>query len=316
MPKGSAIAVGFEWWGPEFGERTNGRYKVELYPSNTLVPLPAALDMVKGGVCEIVLTSTSFFANDFPLATVTGLPTLTFHRGKTTEDAYVASWDALDKLYNKFPAIQAEFKDFKLIKPFEIDAQYLVSKKKLVRVPSDLKGMKVGGASGDMADMVKAYGAVGVFQVPPQAYLNMDKGVTDAAILAYGMTGPYKIYEIAKYNLKQDFRAGTLILLMNWDAWNAIPAEYQEIFNESFHEAAYGPCLKGMVDVYYEGERDILNSDMQIIQPTIAESLLWDQAAEIAFQTWLNTAHGLNAENPEAVLAEWKSLVQAYRRTQ
>ena len=61
MPKGASVAKGFEWFGPEFEKRSNGRYKIEIYPASTLVAINAALDSVKSGVCEIVMTSVGSF---------------------------------------------------------------------------------------------------------------------------------------------------------------------------------------------------------------------------------------------------------------
>jgi len=61
MPKGASIGAGFEWWGPEFEKRTNGRYKVEIYPAQTLVKIQAALDAVKTGAVELAFTTTATF---------------------------------------------------------------------------------------------------------------------------------------------------------------------------------------------------------------------------------------------------------------
>ena len=66
MPKDASVAKGFEWFGPEFEKRTNGRYKIEIYPSSQLVSTAAALDAVKSGVCEIVMTSVGSFPQGFP----------------------------------------------------------------------------------------------------------------------------------------------------------------------------------------------------------------------------------------------------------
>ncbi len=311
MPQGTSIARGFDWWADEFENRTDGRYKVATYPSNTLVSLPDALDAVKAGTCDIVMTFTGTFAKDFPLTMVTGLPTLTFHHGKTGEESFIASWDAWYELYNNVPSIQAEFKDFKLVGAFITDPANLVSKTKPIHVPSDLKGLVVG-ASGPMAEIVKANGGATVQLVPAQCYMNMEKGVIDAAFFTYGMIAPYKIYEVADYVLKQDFTAATLIVLMNRDAWNAMAPEDQEIFDDSFHDASYGPCLEGLLAEYYQGQQDIEASNMKIIIPTAEESAQWEEAAKCTFDKWTVDAKGLGAANPEKVLEEWKRLIKKY----
>ncbi len=41
MPSKRALSFGWEWLGPEFEKRTNGRYRIEYYPSETLFKSPA-----------------------------------------------------------------------------------------------------------------------------------------------------------------------------------------------------------------------------------------------------------------------------------
>ena len=48
-------------------EYTEGRVKIEIYYSETLGKSADALDMLNGGVCDIVSISPGGFANDFPM---------------------------------------------------------------------------------------------------------------------------------------------------------------------------------------------------------------------------------------------------------
>lgn len=313
MPPFSAIGVGFEWWADEFEKRMNGRYKVETYPLSGLVPDSGALDAIKGSVCEIIMTSTGSQQTSFPLAAVTGLPTLCFHKKGVSFDEYMASFDALLELY-EVPEIKAAFKDYKLVKPFEIDPGYLITKSKEVRRPEDLKGLKVGGASGALEDMMEAYGAAGVFQIPPQAYMNMDKGVVDAAIMTYAMIGPYKMFEICDYILTQTLTAGTLLVLMCPEDWNAMSAEDQDIFTASWEDAKI-VCAQGMYDENIDSKPVIEASGIKINHPTAGESASWVRACEkYSFPKWAKNAQdlGYSSEVTDRVLATWQELVEKY----
>jgi TRAP-type C4-dicarboxylate transport system substrate-binding protein len=314
MPPSSAIAVGYEWWADEFEKRTNGRYKVETYPLSQLVPDSGSLDAIKGGVCEIIMTSTGSKANDFPLAGVTGLPTLSFHQKGVTVEDYLASFKAVLELY-EIPEVKAEYNDYHLIAPFEIDPTYLITRDKLVRVPDDLKGLLVGGAAGSMSDLIKAKGAASVSQIPPQAYMNMDKGVTTGAFMTYAMIGPYKMFEIADYILTQTFTAGSLIVLANPAWYNSLPPADRDIFNTTWEDAKI-VCAQGMYDENVHSKAAIEASGITITHPTIAESLLWTEAAEkYAFATWKKDAQNLGASAALAdkVLTTWQALLKKYR---
>jgi TRAP-type C4-dicarboxylate transport system substrate-binding protein len=259
------------------------------------------------------MTSTGSQQTSFPLASVTGLPTLTFHKKGVAVEEFLASFDALLELY-EIPEIAANFKDYKLVKPFEINPTHLITRDKEVLWPADLNGLKVGGASGALSDMMEAYGAVGVFQIPPEAYMNMDKGVTTAAFMADAMVGPYKMFEICDYYLKQNFTAGTLLLLMCPDDWNAMSAEDQEIFMASWEDATQ-VCAQAMYDENIYSLPVIEASGIKINYPTAAQSAAWVRASEkYAFPKWAKDCQnlGYSEEVTDRVLAKWQELIEKH----
>jgi TRAP-type C4-dicarboxylate transport system substrate-binding protein len=125
MPKGASIGAGFEWFATEFPKRTQGRYIVETYPSNTLVPVNSALDSVKAGTAEMVGTSTGTFPKAFPLTLVVSIPTLGFPGGVIS--SYV---EAMPSGVESQCRIKNELKDFKLLWTYMLDPYSLASKSK------------------------------------------------------------------------------------------------------------------------------------------------------------------------------------------
>ena len=164
MPEGIGAAIAYDWWAIEFPKATEGRYKVETYPSGTLVAMPASLDSVKAGVVDIQMSSVSAFLKVFPLASVITLPTLAYPGSyEGNAEAEISFW----KLYNKFPEFANEFKDYKLVYMCAGGDPYaIVSKKKAVHLPTDLKGMRLGGSGGQLNFVTNAGGAA-VNEVPP-----------------------------------------------------------------------------------------------------------------------------------------------------
>lgn len=312
MPPGSAVAEGFEWWADEFEAQTDGRYVVETYPLSSLIDDEGSLDAVKGGVCEIIMTSTGSHQTDFPLASVTGQPMLCFHKQGVAVEEYMASFDALRELY-KIDEVKAEFDDYHLIAAIEIDPNYLISTS-LVLYPEDLEGLKVGGAAGAMEDMMTAYGAAGVFQIPPYAYENMEKGVTDAAFMTYAMIGPYKMYEVADYILTQTFTAGTLLVLTSHEWYDSLAKSDQELFDETWLEAME-KCAEGMYGESVNSKPEIEASGITITSPTADMTAAWEAACDqYVYVKWAADcqALGYSSEVTDEVLAKWKELIDEY----
>jgi TRAP-type C4-dicarboxylate transport system substrate-binding protein len=306
MPKGAAIGAGFERWAEEFPGMVDGRYKVETYPGSTLVGLPAALDSVKSGVAEIVMTSNGMFPKDFPLSLVASLPTLGFPGW--SQEGYSKGYDAWWELYNRFPEIQAEFKDFKLVWPFLLDPSYLVTKKKEVHKAADFKGMKIGG-TGQVMEIIKANGGAEVHQVPPQAYTNLDKGVIDGSMNTFSQIADYKLYEICNYFYRQDFGSGCLVIAMNQEVWDAMSPEDQKIFDQSWVDAI--PYMNDtMIDDNVRGLKEVEDLGYTVTDPTPAEVAAWAKAATPAFDKWKKDCIdlGVSAELADEVFEAWKEI--------
>jgi TRAP-type C4-dicarboxylate transport system substrate-binding protein len=143
------------------------------------------------------------------LSMVASLPTLNLPMG--SEAAYSSAFQAFWELYNTYPEVQAEYKDFKLLWPFTLEPYALVSRKKEVHLPADLQGLRVGGV-GFAANLLSANGAAPVNMTSPDAYTNLDKGIVAQlcfllADRVLALMGCLRTYSVL---------GGTLIILMGW----------------------------------------------------------------------------------------------------
>ncbi len=230
MPKGSAIAKGFEWFAENLPSKSGGRFKVETYPSSSLIGVPVAFDSAKKGVAEIVMTSAGANPSGLPLSLVTELPALNFYGG--SQEAYAQAFKAGWELVNSVPEIAAEYKDVHLLWIYPLDPFYLAAKKAEIHKPSDFQGLKVGG-SGQLMEIVTKNGGAKVQQVPPESYLNLDKGVTDATFITWGQVAPYKIGEVCNYFYEYPFSCGCIVVLFNKDAGMLYPLTNRSLLQKS-----------------------------------------------------------------------------------
>jgi TRAP-type C4-dicarboxylate transport system substrate-binding protein len=239
-----------------------------------------------------------------PVSMVTGLPALALP-GESWE-GHQKMWENWWEFYNTFPEVQHELKDFKMVWPFVLDPSHMVTKDKPVRAPSDFKGMTIGGG-GNIREVVTANGGATVSVMPPETYMNLDKGVIDGAFLNWGMCNDYDLHEVLKYYNVYDFEQGVLWLMMNLETWNAMPSGDQEIFDDLWVEAS-----KVSSDGYLEGnvaaKQKAADAGRTIIEPTLAEIAVWEQAADMALQKWMDDAKGAGIDDPLEILERYKQL--------
>lgn len=313
MPKGASVGAAYEFFGPEFEKRTQGRYKVEVYPGSTLISVPAALDSARKGVAEIVMTSVGTFPKDFPLSLVATSPTLALP-SRNADDLVTAS-KAFWEFYDTTPEIKAEYKDVALVWTQFLDPYNLVSKKKEIRSPSDFQGMKVGGPSAGGREIVQANGGAGVAFAPPESYQNLDKGVVEAAFLTFAQVQDYKLFEICDYYYTMDFGAGVHIIIMNKDAYNAISPADQKIMAEVWPLASKVGAENSLKQIN-AGIASVKAAGKKIVDPTPAERAGWEKAAEVAINKWATDAQAMKIDPAltTKILARWKEIKAKYSK--
>ena len=302
MPKGASVGAAFEWFSPEFEKRTNGRYKVENYPSQSLIKLAATMDSVKTGAVEMAYTSIGTFPKQFPLTLVNGLPTMGFPGDDTT------GYSCFQEFYDTFPEIQNEFKDVVLLNPMLLDPYNLLSKKKEFKKAEDFKGAKIGGTGAKM-EIVKHYGGAHVQMVPPDSYLNLDKGVIDAGFLTFAQVRDYKLHEICKFVTTQDFGCGGGIVIMNKEFFNSMSPEDQKLIKDMWVESR-PYSVAGAKEGIDAGRKLMQEANNTIYDPTPEEIAAWEIAAEPAFAQWkadCKTA-GVDDATIDKILQAWKDL--------
>jgi TRAP-type C4-dicarboxylate transport system substrate-binding protein len=311
MPKGASVGRGYEWFGPEFTKRTEGRYKIEIYGGATLIPITAALDSVKKGVAEIVMTSHSTFPKDFALSLVMGIPTLGFpmNTEKEVQDASAASWE----LYNAIPEIKAENNaGFVPVHFLILDPYNLISRKKEIHSAKDFVGMKVGG-SGSKMDIVTENGGAKVQMIPPDSYSLLDKGVVEAGFLTFAQVYDYKLSELCSYFYTMDFGCGQHNITVNKDAWNSMTPADQKILMDTFKDSIV-ESAKGSADNIAKGKKMVRDAGYKITDPTPDERKAWEAAAGPAIASWMKDCKsvGLDQALCDKVLATWKQIRAKY----
>jgi TRAP-type C4-dicarboxylate transport system substrate-binding protein len=179
-------------WVKKVEEATKNRVKIDIFPAQTLAKGPDIWNAVKSGVADMGWCWHGYWPDMTPLSDILHLLGLSF---KSAEQASEILW----RLYEKFPAIQREYKDFQLLLLYAGDPRFLITNKKQVKTLEDIKGMKMRTPGGPPTEQLKALGAVPVLIPMPDVYQSLDKGVVDGNVISWEAIYSFRLYEVVKY---------------------------------------------------------------------------------------------------------------------
>ncbi len=302
LPPFTTPGMGIDTWAKAVNERTEGRVVVEVYPASSLSEQKSGIDMLQAGVADAYMVSFSTHRPLFPVIVVAGLPGLGF---PDTAEGHMAHANTLLAFIDKYPVLANEVKDYKIIFDIINSNNILLSAKKEIHTPADVKGLKIGG-TGALLELFKKLGAAGVFDIPPQAYQKLQTGVTDATAIHFLATGEFKVYEVAKYALDISFGQAELPFMMSRNSWNKIPARDQQIIMEA---ALVGQkvAFKAAEERSLQGRKAMLDHGGTIITPTPEERALWEKEFAFIWEKWISDNEAAGVTDAREILNDWKS---------
>ena len=156
-----------------------------------------------------------------PLADVITLPALPI---KSAEKGSEVLW----RLYERFPAIQNQFKDVHVLQLWTSHPYFLITNKKQVKTMEDLKGLKIRTTGGPPTEQMKALGAIPVLIPMPDNYLSLQKGVIDGMGTPWEPILAHRLYEVVKYYTIVPLSAVYFSMPMNKQKWDSLPKDVQE----------------------------------------------------------------------------------------
>lgn len=215
-------------WAKKVEEESQGRIKIEIFPSMSMGGKPPELyRQVRDGVADIIWTLPGYTPGVFPRSEVFELPTV--HRGSA-----VATNLAIQE---NFALIADDFKDVHpiLIHVHAGNALHTVSKS--VATVADVKGLKFRTPSRTGAWMIEAWGAEPVGMPLPALPQALSKGTVDGALVPFEIFPPFKLQQLTKYSIEgaDSSRFGTSVFMfaMNKDRYNGLPADLKKVIDNN-----------------------------------------------------------------------------------
>jgi len=287
-------------------EGTNGKVKITLYPSESLVKQPDFYDATVGGVCDMAHGGWTLDASRFRLHNVLYLP------GLEWPDANAYTYVAR-KLREKFPEVRKESKEVKMLIISHNTEASIHMVEKEVHSPADLEGMKMI-ATGSAADTMEVLGAIPVGISVTEYYMALERGAADGEATAWCIALAHKLLEILKTHTEITVMGTSgAIIPMNMETWNSLSPDIQKVLEDSarFVETEVPAELTRRDD---KGRQLAREANHTFIYLTSEERQSWIDALKPVQDKWVEEreAEGLPGR---AVLEETLRLIEEYRNT-
>jgi len=211
-------------------ERTKGGLDIKIYPPNALFKALEAPDAIKRGAVEMILSNGAYHVGILPEAMLEyGLP----YGAKNSQEAAKLLWQSA---YFKILRQAYLEKHQVILLGLTSTSAYNYLTRFPINKMEDLKGKKIR-SSGAFGKIALAHGASPVNLAPAEQYMALQRGTVDGTIFPAYAGISYKLFEVAKYHSWPPIYP--LIganLLVNLNAWNKLPKDYQEILQEEVNK--------------------------------------------------------------------------------
>ncbi|WP_367104147.1 TRAP transporter substrate-binding protein [uncultured Psychrobacter sp.] len=214
----------FEPWAKKIAEESDGRLKVEIYPSATLSKPDVTYDAVANGTVDIGLQVQGYINGRFPLTQIAELPGLSDSAGQMS--------CILQTLYDD-GVIANEYEDTHLLFMIGSEPSTIHTVDKPIRKPDDMKGMRIRRPSAIGGDIIEAAGGAPVGLPATDLYNSLQRGVIDGMAFPWSPTGSFRLTEIVNTHTNMPFYSSALMVTMNKDKYESLPDDLKEVIDNN-----------------------------------------------------------------------------------
>jgi TRAP-type C4-dicarboxylate transport system substrate-binding protein len=286
IPAGAPPARAIKEWTEKVGEVTGGRVQFTIYPSETLAKGREALQATEDGVCDVAMINLAYVAKQWSLNSVVTLGSLVMPNDRGTE-----IWN---QLLEEFPEMAAEMDSVKVLGKSVATTTSLHTKGEQVRVPADLKDLKIA-ALGDSVLLVEAAGAISVNVSSGDWATSAAKGLIVGCMAPVYVVTDRGLQQTFDYHLDLGMGAGASALVMNWDVWHSLPADIRAAI-DGLTPWLSGAMRAASIEVEAQGWQKC--GKKSVVEPTGEELALWKQCFAPVAERWIadNAGRGPSRE--------------------
>ncbi len=288
------VADGHEAWAREIEKRSNGRVKIVIHPGEVLLGAKEIFEGVSNGVADIGTTCPAYTPGMFPVTEAFELPGL---QNPNALAASLTMHEGYKVLEEK--GLMDEYKDVKVLM-FWATGPGDVMTTRPVHTLEDLAGMEMRVVGGTVPPM-EALGVVPVSMPMSESYLALDSGIVKGILAPNDTLKGFKLADVVSHVTKTPFLYNIVFMkVMNWDTWNSLPPDIQNIIEEVSEEfvTEYGKLRS---DHTRAGLEYGIEQGVEVIELSPAEDAKWRQIIEPVVDNWIQKKEAAGLPGGEIV---------------
>lgn len=303
-PQANVPKLVLDVWADQVEADSDGRIKVERYPSMQLGGKPPELmDQAIDGIADVVWTVVGYTPGRYPRTEVFELPFMMTN----AEDASCAYAKMFDKHMK-----DTEFANLKIVGTW-VHGPGLIHSNKPVRNVADMAGMKVRGASRTVTNMLEKLGATSVGMPVPAVPEALSKGVIDATTIPWEVTAALKVPELVENHTEFGDKAlytVTFVLAMNKAKYESLPDDLKAVIDQNSGQNFSQFAGKTQAGADGPSRQLAVDAGNNIITLSPEEVEEWKAAAEPVIAEWVESVKGKGVDG-EALIAEARETIAA-----
>ena len=278
----------FEPWARQVEEDSNGRIKVEIFPSATLSKPDVTYDAAAKGTIDIGVQPHGYTSGRFPVTQIAELP------GVSESGEQLGC--VLHTLYDD-GIISNEYEDTHLLYMMGSGPHGLHTVDTPIRTPSDLNGMRIRRTSSVAADLLESVGATTIGMPASDTYTSLQRGVIDEVSLPWQPIQAFRLDEIVNTHTYVPFYNAAFVVTMNKDKYESLPDDLKKVIDDNSGAQMGIKASKIFDRVNAEVKQAAIDKgDTMIEIPDPLNDSAWKAPLEAGIQKYLNSVKGVDAQ--------------------
>ena len=294
-------------WMKRVTELTNGQVKIEPYPGEQLGKAGDQLQLTKDGVVHLSVLPASYFPDNMPLGNMlSGMP-------NNSQNSIQATLAFNDLLKESPELIETDYTK-NGVTPIltNVSPAYEVwTINKEVRIPKDLKGLKVRTPGGVANEMYQGMGVVPVTVSHTETYEALEKGVIDAVSYSHVALTNSGTDELVTNVIYPHIGTAMQTLVINDKAWKGLSESAQKAMKQAAEEILK-PSSEAYEEITKKVEEEFIKAGGKKAELTKEEQQQWDKISNEFTDKWLKD-HKSDGHPYDKVLKLYKEKLEKYK---
>lgn len=249
-------------FGEEFEKKTNGRYKLKIYPNGVLGSQNNTVEFIRTGALQMAIVPSSSpegYDKDFGIV---GAPYLYEGIDHMSKAVQAGVYDKLFKSTDKY--------NFEVLTIYTAGERNVYAKKPIESV-KDLKGLIIRvNDSPTYIEMTKLMGGNGAVMSQSEVYTALQQGVVDAAENSELVYRDFKNYEVAPYYAYTKHIVHPDVVLASTEFLDSLSKEDRDIFYKLIKKSSAYEFKLFKEDIE-EAKKDVTKHGVKFTYPDVNE---------------------------------------------